>query len=211
MTHFYVIRHGESDGNLRGTFSGKADVELTELGRRQARLTAEYLAKKHIDVAYASDLIRAFETAQIIARPHGIDVIPVPEFEEIDCGRWTEKTFAEIIRLFPEEYELWMTALDKARPGGGESPQEVYERVIKKLTEIAENNDGKNVLIVVHALVIRVLISMLKYGSFKKLTELGWVPNSSVTEMCYENGKFTFLSVGYDGHIGNISTTPKGI
>lgn len=105
MTHFHLVRHGESDGNLRGTFSGRADVALTELGRRQAQLTAEYLAKKRIDVAYASDLVRAFETAEIISRPHKIGVIPVSEFEEIDCGKWTGMTFPQIIRLFPDEYE----------------------------------------------------------------------------------------------------------
>ncbi|MBO7148903.1 MAG: histidine phosphatase family protein [Clostridia bacterium] len=76
MTRIIFVRHGESMGNINDLFYGHTDGDLTELGRRQAESAANYLKDVHIDIAYASDLKRAFETGEIIAREHSLEVIP---------------------------------------------------------------------------------------------------------------------------------------
>lgn len=70
MTKFIFVRHGQSIGNLTGRYLGQFDGRLSELGIEQARRAAEYLKDEKIDTAYASDLLRAYETGSIIAEPH---------------------------------------------------------------------------------------------------------------------------------------------
>ena len=93
MTRFIVIRHGESLGNLEERFYGHTNGGLTERGREQAHLAAEYLRDIKIDAAYASDLIRAYETGAIIALPHGLTPIPDPKLREIFAGKWEDRPF----------------------------------------------------------------------------------------------------------------------
>ena len=211
MTTLYLVRHGQSESNEQGICTGQADFPLTELGRKQARKAAEYLANERIDAAYASNLSRALETAEIIALPHGIAVVPVPELREMNCGEWEAKTYTDIAKLFPSEFAVWQTKLDMARPHGGENPYELYGRVSKKLTEIAQRHDGQTVLVVTHALVMRTFVCMTAYGSLDSLTDLKWVPNASVTQAIYNGGKFSLGFVGYDGYLDKLSTTLKGL
>lgn len=211
MTTLYLVRHGQSEGNDRHICAGGADIPLSDLGRAQAELAAGYLAKKQIDAAYSSPLSRAFETARIISRAHGIEAVPVPELREMSCGEWEEKTYEDIIRLYPEDYAVWQSAIHKARPKGGENPFEVYERVSKKLMEIAKRHDGQSVLVVTHAIVLRTLICSLKFGSLEKMTELKFVPNASTTRVVFAHGKFSLEDVGYDKYLGDMSTTLVGL
>ncbi len=67
VTKLYLIRHGQSGGNVDGTFGGHSPTPLSELGKRQAEITAKALAQERIDVIYSSDLLRAVQTAEPLA------------------------------------------------------------------------------------------------------------------------------------------------
>ena len=90
MTTLLLARHGETDWNRERRWQGHADQPLNEAGRTQARELAETLADRSIDAIYASDLIRAHETARIIAERLGLPVATNELLREVDVGDWAE-------------------------------------------------------------------------------------------------------------------------
>lgn len=159
MTRLFIVRHGETDYNREKRIAGQLDVPLNELGRAQARATAELLKDESIAAVYASDLLRAAETAQFIAAKHKLDVISFKELRERSYGHWEGKLSEEIERLFPEEYEQLRQAPLDFVPPGGESRKELYERVTKKLNEILAGHSAESVVIVSHGGPIRAMIN----------------------------------------------------
>ena len=99
MTRMIFVRHGESVGNLERRFYGNFDKGLTELGKRQADKTGEYILNNYkLDIAYASDLGRAFETGRIIAEKQGLTPIPDTGLREIYAGIWENMLFDDIMK-----------------------------------------------------------------------------------------------------------------
>lgn len=93
-TTIYLVRHGQSVGNLRDQFIGHTDVELTDLGRQQAEMTAWYLKGIPADHIYSSDLTRAYETACTTAKVKNMPVIKSTGLREINGGQWEEKNIS---------------------------------------------------------------------------------------------------------------------
>ena len=87
MTKLLIIRHGQSVANLQGIFVGHTDSPLSDLGKRQAEATADYIVNTfHVDAVYASDLERAFVTGKAVADRLGMSVTPVRGMREISQG-----------------------------------------------------------------------------------------------------------------------------
>lgn len=158
MTRVYLIRHGETDWNRELRVMGQRDIPLNAVGKEQARRTAEFLAKEKFAAIYASDLSRALETAQIIAAQHKRDVISVTDLREAHYGHWEGLTREEVLRKFPEEYELRKTDPAGFRPRGGESRSELYERAASALRQIVERHRHQTVLLVSHGGTIRAIL-----------------------------------------------------
>jgi len=106
-TEIFLVRHGETNWNKARKFQGMTDIPLNELGRRQAMYAHEALKDIKIDVAFASPLSRAQETARIILEGHGIELITEDELHEQNAGDWEGLTAAEIEEKFPGQHELW--------------------------------------------------------------------------------------------------------
>lgn len=155
MTTVYLARHGESDWNAERRWQGHADRPLTERGREQAEALAERLAGVQLDAVYASDLRRAWETADPVARSHGLDVVRVPDLREVHVGSWSGLTRDECEARFPEAFARW-------RDGGqgwddGETYDEMAERVVSALHRLAEKHPGGSILVVSHGGPIRAV------------------------------------------------------
>ena len=86
MTTIYMIRHGQSMGNLERRLLGHTDLPLTELGHLQAERAAEYLLQFGITRVYSSDLLRARQTVEPLARRLSLEVIPERGLREINAG-----------------------------------------------------------------------------------------------------------------------------
>jgi alpha-ribazole phosphatase len=132
----YLIRHGETVGGDEKRYKGSLDVPLSENGIEQVRKTAEFLKDANISNVYTSPLIRALKSAEIIAEPHGLKPIEIPDFRERSFGIWEGMSFNEIKDKYPEEFEAWAGNPLKYSPMGGESTIEVRDRVIKAMDEI---------------------------------------------------------------------------
>ncbi|MBO4897327.1 MAG: histidine phosphatase family protein [Clostridia bacterium] len=199
MTTLYIIRHGESRGNLEDRFVGYSDWGLTEKGFEQARRLGEYMKGVEIDAVYSSDLIRAVDTAKPFADYKGLHIIKRKDLREINGGDWEEMTFEEISKRNPEEFAAWKYDFLNAITIGGETIRELSERVYREMDKIARENDGKRVAVVFHATAIKVFLDRL--GDHD-----GWVPNASVTTVSYENGKFSVTDKGYADFLDGLIT-----
>jgi broad specificity phosphatase PhoE len=149
-TDLLIVRHGQSEWNAIGRWQGHADPSLSELGRRQAVVAAASIGA--VDGIVSSDLLRAVETAAIIAEQLGIGPVIVDErLRERDAGEWTGLTRAEIDKGWPG----W---IDSARhPAGYEGMDDVSDRVLEALQAIHEASAGGSLLVVTHGGVIRAL------------------------------------------------------
>lgn len=152
-TTFYLVRHGESEGNAAGRFTGQSDSPLTERGRRQAEAVAQELAKVRFDRIVSSDLSRTRDTAEVIARRQNAKVEVIPELREIDVGERTGTPFDEA-RGLPN----WSDDGFVAWPGG-ETLDLVLGRVLGVIERLVRESPGQTILIVGHGGINRILLS----------------------------------------------------
>jgi broad specificity phosphatase PhoE len=139
MTTFLLARHGETDWNRERRYQGHADTPLNALGREQARGLAERLAGVDLEAVYASDLRRALETAEIVARSLGLPVVTDEGLREIDVGSWQGLGWEE----------------RQQREWDGESKETHSERVLAALARIAHRHPDAAVLVVAHGGTLR--------------------------------------------------------
>ncbi len=148
MTTVYLARHGESDWNVERRWQGHADRPLTDRGREQARDLAARLADVELAAVYASDLRRAWETAEAVASSQGLEVVRLPELREVDVGSWSGCTREECAERFPAAFARWQAG------GSGWDDGELYEamgeRVVAAIRRIAAEHPVGTVLVVSH-------------------------------------------------------------
>ena len=212
LTHLYLIRHGESEGNRVRAFLGHTDLDLSPLGYRQAQKTAEYLSTLSPDAIYASDLLRAYHTAVPTAERLGMTIRRTEGLREIRAGRWEAVPFDELVTRFPESYAVWLQNFGRARCDEGESVLELQARVLAEVTRIAEAHPEETVFLFTHAAPIRVLAGAWEGKSVDEMKEIPWASNASVTHVTYENGRFTLLEYGHDEHLRDLVTVlPRNV
>lgn len=207
MTRLILVRHGQSEANFNRTFAGHTDAPLTDLGRAQAAAAGEYLRRFRIDVAYASDLRRAYDTAAIIASRHALTPIPDPALREIFAGEWEGKRFVDLETEYPHDFlTVWRGDIGHARPVGGESVVELGARVSGAVARILAKHEGQTVLIGTHATPVRVMECVWRGIPFEAAAQIPWVQNASATVVEYENGIPRILLCGYNAYLGSMST-----
>lgn len=187
-TVLYIVRHGESMGNLARRLQGQTDFPLSPLGEEQAALAAQRLAGEPLSAVYASPLKRAHRTAQIIAACHGLPVRTDARLMEIRLGEmedkeidWLHETYPENMAFFENEPEKYLP------PAGGESFPEVVARVSPAIDEIAACHPGQAVVIVSHGCAIRSLILHCKGWQIDRFKELPKGKNTAVTKVLYNS------------------------
>ncbi len=156
MTTLVLIRHGQTDWNLRGCWQGQADPPLNERGREQALRVAEYQSQFGFAALYSSDLRRAMETAQIIGAAVGLGVIPEPRLREINVGLWQGMLSADIQAQYPDEFRRWHESPLIAQPPEGEDIPALAVRVLGAINEIITRYPKRRVGVVAHELPIAI-------------------------------------------------------
>ncbi len=161
-TRLYLIRHGETEGGQLNRYKGHIDVPLSENGIRQMERLSKYIVQNRsksfkmvqsssnlnnveplnnieqlkLTAVYCSDLSRALKSAEIIAKPHKLRPIVIPELRERNFGIWEGMTFNEIKEKYPQEFDAWVNNPLKFSPMQGESTIEVRDRVLNALNKI---------------------------------------------------------------------------
>lgn len=203
-TVFYFIRHGESIANQQNRLCGHTDWDLTDLGREQARCTAQRLQDVPVDVVLSSDLLRAKHTAQAVANLRGLQVQTDPGFREIFVGPWEGQLETDVIAREPEALAAWRREL-KHVPGG-ESIQQLYDRVRAALDRAAMLYAGKRVVVVTHATPIRLLTCVLSGRPLEDAAQITPVSNASVTTVVWDGTDYYLKDAGLDDHLGQLTT-----
>lgn len=160
MTELWLVRHGQTDWNLTGRWQGQASDApgLNETGRNQAQIASEKVKGLEISAIYSSDLLRARQTAEVIAIPFGIPVILEPRLREIDLGKWEGMLSEDIEAQYPKELAERARDPFHTPAPDGEAPFEVTERVLEAVKEIVNRHLNEPVVIVAHGISLAVII-----------------------------------------------------
>ena len=207
MTRLVITRHGQSIANAEYRFAGHSDFDLSDIGRAQAQLTAEYIcSNEKIDIIYSSDLARAYNTALPVAKKLGLEIIPMTELREIFAGQWEGRTTAELSVEYQKDFDVWKNDYAHSRCTGGESTAEVYDRVVATVKRLAEQHNGKTLLISTHATVVRALCAHSLGLTADRTGEIPFTHNASVNIFTYEDGKLISEKTNIIDHLGDIVT-----
>ena len=199
MTKIIMVRHGQSEANEQSRFAGHSDFDLTELGRKQARLAAEYLfGRERVDVIYSSDLKRAHNTAEPFSSVYGLSINDTAALREIYAGYWEGKTVAELIEEYPEDMKAWRDDFSNARCTGGEAVAELYARMVPAVCEIAERHIGQTVLITTHATPVRAIECYSRGWGAERMAEVPFVRNSAISIFEYDETDKSIKAVRTD-------------
>lgn len=211
MVEFIIVRHGYSEGNKEKKFSGQMDVALDSVGKLQAESTAKYISENFdVDKIYSSDLLRAYETALPIEAALGINITKCFGLREIDVGKWQGMLIEDVKKQFPESFELYRKNPGCAKFDGGESYAELMMRAKLAFEKIADENEGKTVVVVTHGGVIRTLRAAWSGLGLEDIKDIPHVPNASITVAEYNSGRFELVQIGYTEHLDD-RTTEEGI
>jgi probable phosphoglycerate mutase len=157
-----VLRHGQTDDNARGVWQGQVDSDLSPLGHEQARAAAGALAAYTPSMVVASDLKRAAETGDEVARECGIPISYDPRWREIHVGQWAGMTGDQVSSEFPEERLRHLRGEDFVRGVDGESLSDVAQRVRAALDDLlAGLPAGQTAVVATHGVTGRVVIAEL--------------------------------------------------
>jgi probable phosphoglycerate mutase len=202
-TTLLLLRHGETEWNLTGRWQGQAaDTPLTELGREQARIVAVRLRAYPIRAIYSSDLLRAFETAQIVGHTLAIAPIAEPALRESDIGAWTGLTWDEITVRYPDEVTA-MFAGQEVRRGGGESYGELQARLAAAAESIARRHHGQTVLLVSHGAALRSLVAHVLDASLAQMHRIAIGGNTALSVVQMRHGHLRLVSYNDTAHLDN--------
>ena len=155
-----LARHGETEWNIEEVFRGRVDVELNEIGIKQAELLAEYLSDCKIEAVYSSPLKRALKTAETIASYHKLRVEIAPGLIDLDFGKWQGLCLKEVKKKYKELYAEWVNHPERVKIPDGESLNDVRERAIAVIDSVIAKYRETAVL-VSHRVVNKVLICAL--------------------------------------------------
>jgi len=177
MAYLVLVRHGESEWNAKGQWTGWTDVDLSDKGREQARSAAKILEDLKFDVCFTSALKRAQQTWDEIRKENKMEEVPTKVFKELnerDYGELTGKNKWEVKeKLGEEEFKKIRRSWDYPPPKG-ESLKDVYGRVVpcyeKEVLPLLK--DGKSVIIVAHGNSNRALVKYLENIADSEISEL---------------------------------------
>jgi probable phosphoglycerate mutase len=203
-THIVLIRHGETAWNAERRLQGHIDIALNPAGLRQAEALAGALAAQHFDAVIASDLQRALETADAVARPRGLPVRQDPALRERCYGGFEGLLYADIEQHFPVEFAAWQARdIDAVMPPGArsaESFRQFYTRTVDAILGWARSHPGQTIALVAHGGVLECAYRAA-LGLPLETARTFAVLNASINRFTVDNGALRLVSWGEVAHL----------
>jgi broad specificity phosphatase PhoE len=179
-----LVRHGETDWNASLRYQGHASISLNARGRRQAQHAAEALRRYGAAALYASDVVRAWETAELIGAALSLVPQPLPGLREVHVGQWEGLTPDELYVRFPDH----MAAVDQDPANtvrlGGESYAQMQLRAVTALEQLYAAHRDQTVIAVSHGGPIRALVCHLLGAPLANFNKL-WIDNGALSRLIY--------------------------
>jgi broad specificity phosphatase PhoE len=200
------VRHGQSTWNHERRIQGQLDPPLSDDGRRQATRLGRRLAGRRLAGFYASDLKRAFETAQLIGQAAGLEPTPIPGLREIFLGEWEGLRTVDIAVRYPEAWARWQEEPNWDLVPGGESAALFEARVAVALDAIFKRHDRGEVLVVTHGGVIQIALHRIVGRPSRGLFPFK-IQNASISVIERSNGRAVVSGVNDIAHLESGSET----
>jgi 2,3-bisphosphoglycerate-dependent phosphoglycerate mutase len=194
-TRVLLVRHGQSQGNAERRFGGHSPTPLSELGRRQAEATARALASEGVTAIYSSDLLRAAQTAEPLARMTGLEINRTSALRERSVGLLEGLTFEEAAATYPEEYAALLHRDFEHVLRGGESYRQLLDRASSELDRAVERQRGGTIAAFSHTGTICILVLHLMGALDAPNLKPVWISsaNCGVTRFEIQHGGLTRL------------------
>jgi probable phosphoglycerate mutase len=204
MTRIILVRHGHVEWLAPERFRGRAELPLSDLGRRQAQAAAGYIAASwKPEAVYTSPLGRCRETGAAIAAPFRLEPQPIEGLADIDYGEWQGLTREQAKERWPEETELWFRKPHLAAIPGGETLAAVLSRATAALRDILRRHPDGTVVVVGHDSVNRVLLLFALEAPLSRYWHLRQEP-CGVNELLFDNGSFIIGSINQTQHLAGL-------
>ena len=204
MTRIILVRHGHVDWIAPERFRGRAELALSELGRRQAQAVARYIAARwKPEAVYTSPLSRCRDTATAIAAPFQLEPQPVEGFCDIDYGAWQGLTREQAAERWPSETELWFRAPHLAAIPDGETLADVLSRATATLRGVLRAHSNGTVALVGHDSVNRVLLAFALELPLSRYWHLRQDP-CGLNELLFENDSFVIRAINQTQHLAGL-------
>ena len=199
-TRVLAIRHGETDWNVERRIQGQLDVPLNATGRWQVDRLALAVADEGLAAVYASDLLRAFETAQAVARGSGQAIVTDVGLRERGFGAFEGLSYAEISQRWPEQSERWRRRDPEFGAPGGETLNQFYARSVSTAARLAALHPGQTIALVSHGGVMDCLYRAASRVALDapRSWQLG---NASINRLLYTPQGFTLVGWSDAGHL----------
>lgn len=182
-----LVRHGETEANVRGYFADSDEIPLTETGRLQARRLAARLAREFHPTALVSSIYRrARETGEIIGMELGLTAEVTAGIHERGFGILRGHPYARLVELMPAEVSSDPVRTRLWRPEGGESLEDVRARVVPVLERLRDRYRGEHVVVVCHGAVMRAIRAHIT-GNWDETYVIG---NCGILALGYDGGRW---------------------
>lgn len=194
MIELILVRHGETDSNIKGTYLGWTDIELNQKGIEQAYKAKEKLKGTKINAVFSSPLKRAMRTAEIINENLGQAVIPNEGLKERNFGTWDDLTCQEITEKYPEEYKFYTEDWINYCIKDGESSKQAYQRIIGFVQDLIQRHHEGVFLVVTHLGCIRNILAYI----LELNIEGSWhfrVDNAGISRIQINDEKYAYLTL----------------
>lgn len=210
MTEIYLIRHAEAEGNLYRRIHGQYDSLITDLGHQQVAHLAERFRKIHIDAVYSSDLTRTRQTAAAIYGPKNLALQTLKGLREIHMGAWEDRTWGDVERETPEMLRKFNYEPEAWQVPGAERFQQLRERVLKSVLDLAARHPGQCIAVVTHGSALRSLFAVAMGLYLGDMQRLPYSDNTGVSHIFVEDGKIRIDYINDNSHLqGGYSTLER--
>jgi broad specificity phosphatase PhoE len=201
---FYIIRHGETDLNKQGIIQGRGiDSDLNDTGRAQAAAFYAMYKDLTFDKVYTSALKRTHQTVKGFIDA-GLHWEIHPEIDELAWGEWEGKqTNEHAIGAFKDITEQWQAGNYDARFAGGESPNDVAERLGQFINLMKSRTDEKLVLVCMHGRALRLLMCLLSNLPMSAMYDFPH-QNTGLYRLRFDGDQFTITETNNTDHLNSI-------
>lgn len=203
-TRICFVRHGETSWNVEKRIQGNIDVGLNEEGLAQAEAAAQWLSPLAIEALYSSDLQRARQTAERLAG--ALKLVPIlrPEFRERRYGLFEGLTYEQSRTRYPDVYALFEERVPEfVIPYGGESLQQLHQRVSAGLRRLVDEHPGQTVAVVTHGGVLDIINRLVRGTSLRQPRDF-LIPNAGINWISATSASWHLEAWGVTDHLAMV-------